>query len=519
MQAADQAPKSDNASRLLLGQSHFYWAALAIVVMLAYGYEIFGFHLTIDEELVAIEPVPWRAWISHGRWAMAILNAVVVPTPVVPTVSTLLGVFLAALALTLIVRDSVQESEGGALAAVAVAISAPTLAFTVSFSTLAYVAGAGFLAVAFSNRLIRQASIGRKGMACFAGAFAVATYQPFLFALMAVALDLLINGDGRRDRRFLHRFRLVIGYVLGSIAVYAVVAWLAVRLFAPGFGYVGQFIDIVGFLKSPGQHIAASAARTFQVIALDPRYFGLHSGWQIIALAMALAASCYFPFVRREYAIAASTFVGAAGLLLLVLSADVIAAGGAPLRSMVYLPVAVALIIGRAYSVSGDAGRRLLISACCLAVIGNAQITNHLFASSVSAEFRDRMLAQTIMDKVSSLEPQRSRPLRLEVVGYLAWPPTALQTSSDSIGASFFQWDYGNRYRIASYLSLRGLNVLGATQDDRVFVHREAMSMPSWPADGWLRVIGDVLVLKFGPYSVPQATGLCASGVRDLCNK
>jgi len=41
--------------------------------------------------------------------------------------------------------------------------------------------------------------------------------------------------------------------------------------------------------------------------------------------------------------------------------------------------------------------------------------------------------------------------------------------------------------------------------------------MPAWPRDGWMKMSGDVLVLKLGEYSPVQRFDLCNLGAKVLC--
>ena len=207
-------------------------------------------------------------------------------------------------------------------------------------------------------------------------------------------------------------------------------------------------------------------------------------------------------------------------VILVVVTADAISTNGAPLRSLVYFPIGIAVIVARAFPLLGAIGRYFLITICCLAIIGNSQINNHLFASSASAEFKDRMLATTIISDVRNLIPDYSpyHVLKVEVIGNKSWPATGIQSKSETFGASFFEWDGGNRNRVAAYLSLNGIACVAASNSDRARIYKLEKAIPAWPHEGWVSVHGDILVLKFGDYSMPQKASLCAQGIAALCN-
>jgi hypothetical protein len=72
---------------------------------LTYGYEVFSFNLTIDEEVVVgLGTVQYATqWVAQGRWSMGILT-LAIPSPVVPAVSTGIGVALSGFAWWMLSR-------------------------------------------------------------------------------------------------------------------------------------------------------------------------------------------------------------------------------------------------------------------------------------------------------------------------------------------------------------------------------------------------------------------------------
>jgi hypothetical protein len=60
--------------------------ALVILALCAYGFELFNFNLTIDEEIHATYSEPVFGWIEEGRWGMYLLNKFVIPYTVMPFV-------------------------------------------------------------------------------------------------------------------------------------------------------------------------------------------------------------------------------------------------------------------------------------------------------------------------------------------------------------------------------------------------------------------------------------------------
>lgn len=493
---------------------------LAAVVFLSYGYEIFNFNLTIDEEIHAINSGKWNEWITQGRWGMALLNYVLLPNPITPVVSMFLGVIGTVLGLMFFIKDSFKISRQDVIGITALAITTPTLAFTFTFSTLAYGAGCAFLAISISNSLIYRGAWLGDLLACLLAAFAISIYQTFVFVLVMFVLVHVWRAHAESNSSNITIYKHLAIYVFGSLLIYFLFNLLALKVASLDIKYVGQFIDLKGFIQNPLQKSLASAERVLDVLRLHPGLFGIRSVWLSVVLLVSITFSFAYPLLNKDYYKLLHAIAILVAVLIIIVFADAIAPGGAPLRSVIYIPVAIAIIVGVAFGIIGVIGRRVLMTLFLLTIVGNSMINNHLFASSTSTEFRDKMLAQMIIDEVRKLDPAKAdyTVIKVEVIGTRMWPVTGIQSKTNTFGASFFEWDGGNRYRIAAYLKLNGLAAIGATEEERVRAYVKQKTMPPWPYAGWIALSEDVLILKFGDYSVPQKASLCSQGVAELCN-
>ena len=73
---------------------------------------------------------------------------------------------------------------------------------------------------------------------------------------------------------------------------------------------------------------------------------------------------------------------------------------------------------------------------------------------------------------------------------------------SETLGASFFEWDGGNPWRIVSFLGSMGNQRLGApTREQAAAARRDAAALPSWPAPGSVVYRGGVVIVKLSAVS------------------
>lgn len=487
---------------------------LLCIALFTYGFELFGFHLTIDEEIHADYVGAIPRWLDQGRWSMAALSFFV-PSTVVPTVSPMLGVALSMVGWWLLVAKVLELGDDKSLWAVALAITVPTYAFSVTFSTLAYGLGVANLCLAAFAYYTVKREIRSLLLASLFGAIAIGIYQTYLFALIPVALVLVYRQPEVTQGPIA---KYAFAALIGAMIAYFTIDYMARSLFGSNLEYVGQFIDIEGFINDPVARIGRSVVNTAAIVYLDARRFGLHSPALLVTCAVALLAllSSHRGQPLKAWLVGIALL---AGVLLTPIVADAISSGGAPMRSVVYYPVIICLLVALALHRTGASFRIAIYVVTIFAVIGNATIVNRLFgASEIAYEF-DKGLARDVLleTRRQNLVSSDYQILQIEVVGSKAWPESRIMPRRETFGASFFEWDAGNRYRVAAFLRLAGVTTVGAGDDLRAKVASKGIMMPSWPNAGWVAQEQGVTIIKFSDYTAPQQLQLCAAGVLALC--
>jgi hypothetical protein len=515
----DSLNRVDTRIRDLLSQPTAALIALLIVVLFAHGYEIFNLHLTIDEELHldtgrrAIAEL----WIAQGRWGMGIVTTLI-PSSVVPVVSPGLGVGLLALSLWLTVERAFGADRCASVCAVSVAITLPVLPFTMSFATFAH--GIGFACLAASGfiLLIRRANHAvHFTTAALLAAFAISVYQPMIFALAAlVVVDLC-----RTDLKLADKTRLRgVLTLVGALGLYFLIDQIVRRVLqADMTQYVDSYIDLKGLLAHPLDRITRATRDTWSVFHVPKDLFVLHSPGLELFMGVALLA-CVRTLILAKGTSRSAPLITAMLLLALPTVAEMVSTYSAPLRSMVYLPFVVALIGTMAFMISGTGLRLSLYALTLLAVLGNSDVNNRLYAAGNFAYERDRFFAHDIMreiEKVVARDKSSLNELRLEVVGIKSWQDSPLIPKRETLGASFFEWGGVSRSRTAAFLRDLGFDIRDASDTEIVPVVPIAIEMPSWPADGWVRHERNLLIVKLGEYTPSQKRMLCSAGAKELC--
>lgn len=492
------------------GRRELAWQ-LALVFLLLYGYELLQFTFSVDEEFFSFRETAWEAWLSNARWGMAWICALLPPIwamPVLPTALFGAGLVVAAIEMSRLFELRAER----AFAFGALFVAAPVWPHVVEFSTLSYGVGVGVSALACG---VRWAF--RPGARAFVGAilllaFSIATYQSFVLlagaTIVAVAVQRGLRGGPSSARS------AVVAIVRGggalglALATYAAVQSLAMRWFAVGIDYVDDYLRL-GAGGTPFEvALERGSERAAKLFAgADPIY--LDWGPAVLALpllgALVALRRTFTPAVDGKTRWLLGALVGATALVLF--APFVVAAGELPVRSAVWLP-----LLWAAPGCLPAARPSLRAPAHCLLalyVLAGAYISNQLFYTDELARQQDLVTATQLVQRIERLRTQQDGQLPFTVVGALTSSPPVRRV--EAFGASFFEWDGGNVYRVNDYLRVLGVHDLSPHTLSEVppAVLEQSSAMPSWPMEGSVAWLEGVIVVKLGPLTSDQIYYLC----------
>jgi hypothetical protein len=515
----------------IFSQRNNLFIGLLCVALLAYGYKIFTFSLGIDEEYEANEPNMVLAWLGQGRWGMAVLNGLFLRQPVMPVVSTALAVAGLAGGIYLFLRSLIAKSHA-LFMGVAVGLTFPTFPFILAFSTIAYGIGAGAICIGLFALWSSQQKPTCFLLAASAGAFAIAIYQPFLVCLPIVAIFIVFKAADNLPAKAVWRLcaRLVC-CTIAAMLVYIALDWALRGMMHTKLAYVQTQFDLDGLFAQLHQRIYESWKRVVNVFTLSKTLFGFRPFVVTVTFSLSLAWLIWVAVWRGPLSARIVKLLCLLALPILLTAIEATMIYDVPLRSMVYVSFLVAALVALAAdTVPYRAGSifLLLIAATLLAQV---TVTNKLFLSADLTYEQDRDLARQIIARIEAQpEFDPSTPeIQLEAAGNWHWRPSALAGKrglfDDAVGASFFEWDLGNRRRMAFFMGLNGMPQLFGANYDRLRAQGQlgalaemVKSMPAWPAAGSVRMFNKIIaVVKFGDYSPPQALELCDAGQHTYC--
>jgi hypothetical protein len=498
---------------------------ISLAALCAYGFELFNFNLTIDEEVAANLSGPNLAWISQGRWGMYLLNKFFLPFTVIPFVPLFLALIFHLGAILIILTGLEINGKFEKIIIGSIGIAYPGIAYAYTFSTLNYGIGIGLFCVALSLYFFIKTSGLRRLIAVIPAAFAISIYQGLLPALFAVYLLYIIKVWLLPDTKKVKTLLQVFSICVMAILLYYIVQKFVVAISrVPATGYVDQYFDF-GYLKSNSKYILSRLGSfLFMVYTGNKAVYGQEV--QILGVFMLVLSFGIFittwkskvNFPNKVLILIFSVF-----FLLLPFASGLFTSGYLAMRFLVCLPITMSgwVILGMNNNSRIYKSVVAILAAACL--LQFAISTNHLFASSSLALERDRIIGSQLIERIENQEGVSKKSIKyLEMIGYLNNPSTELIPRSETFGASFFDWDQGNVWRVLMFLQTLGYNDLEALPlGQRAQMVETAIAMPIWPDRGSVKVVGDIVLVKFGPYSDIQKISICevtesSSQLQDL---
>ena len=486
---------------------------LAAVALLVYGFELFNFNLTIDEEVHAFGMAP-SVWIEQGRWGMYLLNRFLLPYTIVPVVPLFIALISQILAALFLVEGWRITSKTDQMLLGAVFLAYPGIAYMYTFSTINYGIGVGLFCVGLALLSFEQLPGWGRLAALIPAAFAVAIYQGFIVALTAVFLVSYVIHLLNAKRRAFQDLLVSAGIVLGGTLIYYLIHKVLVTFFVPESSYVGEYFDFASLQTNLTQVLASIATVIIGVYSGGKEIYGIRA-WALLALISAVIAGFGYSLVRSKLSLLQKMLAAALLIFLFLLPflTGLLMGGYIAMRFLVALPVVLSGLVALGATFRNTIFRSVLVILTALCVLQFAVSTNHLFAASHIALQEDRLIAANLIKSIEQAKYQAgTEEVRyVEMVGYLRQPANALNPKIETFGASYFQWDQGNVDRMLFFLRTLGYEGLSALPGEKRgdYIDR-ANEMPNWPREGSVTVVEDTVLIKFAPYSNAQKNVICA---------
>jgi hypothetical protein len=489
--------------------------ALAIVAFAAYGFELFNLNITIDEEIHATFIGHTRLWLQQGRWGMYLLNKFIFPYTIIPFMPLFVALVFNILAMVLLFMSWGGKSKTVQFLIGSLGIVFPTIAYMYTFSTINYGIGIGLFLASLSTFIYSRLNKLYRYLAVIPAAFSLAIYQGFLPVLLAIFLIYHIAVGFRTGKIYLRDLFYIATILATSFLLYYIGQILLVRILnIPPDSYVARYFDTAYLLNNFSVVITRLSSLMRSIYLGDKSFFAINMPIIGIMIAIALISFALNLWkadlsISIKFILALFTF----SLIILPFLSGLLNRGYLSMRFLLALPITISAIIMFGMSNKSKVMRTTLFFLTCWCIFQSATATNRLFASSHLALQADRLFASRLIVRIEDAlnESGNLKKLKyLEMVGSYNRRPTMLIPIAETFGASFFSWGDGDPSRVVAFLDTIGYqNLQPLPVEGRIQMVKIAEGMPIWPAQGSVKIVGDTVLIKFGPYSSFQKSIIC----------
>ena len=492
------------------------WVALALAIGIAsFGFDLFNFPISIDEELHAAKKEAETAWISFGRWGLYLLNAGLLPYTIVPVVPLALAWIAIGYALKIIAELwSAQRTDF--LFAAPFLICFPTVFYMLTFNNVNFSIGIGiFLASASAflwlkgNRMDRTIAVAMLGMS-------IGIYQAMLFLIIPILGPFLLKGDLKLKSQIRVLLSAFLFCLLG-LAFYYSVSNLFLAAFHMELRYVDGYMQIDELLRDPMRILSNSWHLIMRYLGGVPSRHPV--GWPMSTVVLLLASGAVLWAAWKQGArVLAASAIGIAAMLASAFLLAPFTGGYLPARSLIAAPMSFAAVALLGLKCSQGLFHFALKAMLCLALLQFCVVGNRLAYSDYVSNQADKRIAAEIL----SIARQGNLGAAGEKVPFMLMGLHKPQLGrnviqTETFGASFFSFGAGSTMRAVFFMKAIGMQNFEAVQPQRRAELFEAvLSLPDWPAKGSISIIDGVVAIKFGDPTAQQMRRLCAAGLHAM---
>lgn len=502
-----------NAEEILsfLQKNKFIIIFSFLVAFFTYGYELFNFSLSIDEEIDSFRKASdANAYIFVGRWGLYFLNLFFQPTSVLPYFPTIIALVCLSLSSVIFVTQTPGKLSSKLVFSI-LYISNPIHSYYLAFNTSGMYYTMGLVLTTIAYLMFRYTMENRNNylrnysLTILLLGFSISLYQSHLvFFLVFVAYFIFIESLSPEglQRKFLWRIIQGLLFVISlSLIFYKIGDKLTRYYFLPADLNTSIYLD--NFSKwgeIPEKQILINLYHETIAFLTGTGVSGGILGLSLKSIPIIILIILIIIFSLKRSLL--KNTISAIVFFALILSPFLLmffTGVKLPVRAMIPLTLMIALLWLIAYRQSGAILRRLMFVSALLIVTNNTWINTRFFYSSYISWQADRDIATRIIERIYQLDPpKKNDKISVAFSGNYAHPQNELFFKSETHGASFFEWDRGEPFRISPFSKTTGVNEIKTVSLNLIKHYKsEIEAMPSWPDKGSVKLFDNIVVVKF----------------------
>lgn len=492
--------------------NRFLLLSTTFIVVVCYGFEITNYTMSIDEELAFNSGDQITAWLQQGRLGIGLIKFLFFRQwGYIPYFSTLVSVCilaLSALVWCFLFSCFFEKRLSTFVYVVFVGfyLSVPAInASFISFDTYNVEISIGMLSLAMSIYFIYD-KVSDKSLAqnkrniimpFLLLLLSISIYQAFVAVfLVAVTIYLLTNlmrkmdnpEDNSLDRKFVYNssatlvLALVVFFIINKI----------VGFFVPASNYTDSF---VAWGKIPFLSVIKGIIKSLKGIYFN---MSIQNTIFLYTFLLLIVISVVLYFMTKSVILKSKFLIVLLILFFSPFSLCFALGTILPYRALIGLPLQIGFVwfLGALVFEKYINLRRLYRIFSILILIIQIQTINQIF---VGDNFRYKMDINTGNELASGILQYSNGNINKPVVFIGSYERKEERVIRfDTIGASFFEWDDGNNWRINSFLRTLGYNFQAPSKEQVKEVVNEVKitNMGSWPQKNSIIALQNFIVVK-----------------------
>jgi hypothetical protein len=479
-----------------------------LFAVIAYGYELFNFSLSIDEEGYLFKNATEEMhWIRLGRWGTYLINIALFPHSLLPFLPTLISICCIAFASVLFVNSEEGDLQSKIIFSL-IFISYPLHSYYIAFSTLSASLGIGVVLSVLGFLLVKESlkdstqKIILILAAIVALTISMSTYQgifPVFLILILTHLFLKLLNDP--DAKVKDLLRCLIRFLIVFVSAY-ILYFIADRIFKfalldPSYKQNPQYFDhFIGWGNQPIKKVILNLINYTKGYLWGDIFYGMNSIRSIFFLIPILLFVIFKKVKSIQNRIFSLLLLGL--LLLTPFFVMYLIGSNLPPRSLEALPFLMA-IIWWLVSQNVRVGLRMFFLVVAIMIfVNNTFHTTRLFHTANVTWQADRVMAGRIIERVYHLDlPTEMEKIPIAFVGSFRYEENELFIKTrDVFGASYFEWNRGQGCIRNLYKSM-GINEIKLVPAHIIHGYSETIdTMEAWPNKNSIILKDDIVIVK-----------------------
>lgn len=498
-----------------LSFNKLFVAITMFFAILAYGYIICNFGLTIDGELLLVENYSkieiLKQWLTNSRFGISALKFIFNDYHIIPfwnkAVSISLLLFSAWMFSFVLENELRPQKTGksvGAFIFSSVYITSTLSLYFIAFDTYNIEISASLVLMAVCMRVSNRFAIhhGRWGsfwMASGLLGFLISAYQAFVCVYIALFVFMLILRALQDESRIGLLNTIKGGLRYGAIMITGLIAYSAVvklllTISRIEDNYTGTYINWEKGLSLVFFEIIKSIGKlmlSMEGVFILPTFIFVGA---IVAFSL-----CSKKISQKHMGI---LFIG---LLISPFLMRIAIGGDLPARTDQALMITIAMLWYLAYVILDKLNKKVFLNGLLVIVtllsLFQTQIIARLTAGDYQRYEQDILLAVQIDYKINEVtDGNIYKPIAFIGNKDIEQENTLIIKSLDELGKSAFEWRHPYNTRKDFFMRTLGYNYMHPSPEQFEKASEIAVTMPNWPQNGCILETEELIIVKLNDY-------------------